>query len=113
MPKYSKNTETIKNKPQTRPPLTPEAQENEMIVLAMDLARQQLMDGTASSQVITHFLKLGSMKEREERQMVQKQIEHIDAKTKKINSEKNSEEMYERVVAAMKSYNGYGDEYED
>lgn len=113
MPRRINHLKTSDDSPKSRPPLTPEAQENEMIVLAMDLARQQLMDGTASSQVITHFLKLGSMKEREERQMIQKQIEHIDAKTKKINSEKNSEEMYERVVAAMKSYSGYGEDYED
>ena len=45
-----------------RPALTPEARENQMIALAVDLAEQQLRDGTASSQVITHYLKLGSTK---------------------------------------------------
>ena len=68
------------------------------------------MDGTASSQVITHYLKLGSTKEREERRMLQKNIELIEAKTEKINSEKKSSEMYDRVVEAMRSYSGL---YED
>lgn len=64
-----------------RPALTPEARENQMISLAVDLAEKQLMEGTASSQVITHYLKLGSTKERIEKEILEKQKELIDAKT--------------------------------
>ena len=73
-----------KEKSQTkkiRPALTPEAQENRMIALSMRLAEQQLLDGTASSQVITHFLKLGSSKEKEEREHRKKEMELLEAKT--------------------------------
>ena len=59
-------------KTERRPMLTPEAKENQMISLAMDCAERQMMEGTASSQVITHFLKLGSGKERLERENLKK-----------------------------------------
>ena len=62
-----------------RPALTPEARENQMISLAVDLAEKQLMEGTASSQVITHYLKLGSTKERIEKEILEKQKQLIDA----------------------------------
>ena len=52
-----------------RPALTPEARENQLISLAVDLAEKQLQEGTASSQVITHYLKLGSTKERIEKEV--------------------------------------------
>ena len=54
-----------------RPALTPEARENQLVSLAVDLAEQQLRDGTASSQVITHYLKLGSTKERLEKEKLE------------------------------------------
>ena len=60
-----------------RPALTPEARENQLISLAVDLAEKQLQEGTASSQVITHYLKLGSTKERIEREILEKQKELI------------------------------------
>ena len=62
------------NSPRRRPPATtPEARENQMIALAVDLAERQLLEGTASSQVITHYLKLGSTKERIEKEILEKQ----------------------------------------
>ena len=60
--------ETRKKPKRIRPALTPEAREDQLIALATNLAEKQLMDGTASSQVITHYLKMGSTKERIERQ---------------------------------------------
>ena len=56
-----------------RPALTPEARENQLISLAVDLAEKQLQEGTASSQVITHYLKLGSTKEKIEKEILEKQ----------------------------------------
>ena len=52
-------TKSPKETRKIRPALSPEARENQLIDLAVNLAEQQLLDGTASSQVITHFLKLG------------------------------------------------------
>ena len=91
-----------------RPALTPEARENQMIALAVDLAEKQLMEGTASSQVITHYLKLGSTKERIEKEILAKQKELIEAKTQSLQSAKRIEELYENALKAMKTYSGQG-----
>ena len=88
------------------PALTPEARENQMISLAVDLAEQQLRDGTASSQVITHFLKLGSSKDRLEKEMMERQKELIEAKTETLNSARRIEELYKNALDAMRSYQG-------
>lgn len=93
----------------SRPALTPEARENQMISLAVELAEQQLRDGTASSQVITHYLKLGSMKERQEREKMEEEIKLLKAKTEAIESAKHIEELYADAIKAMQSYSGYGD----
>lgn len=96
-----------------RPALTPEARENQLISLAVDLAEQQLRDGTASSQVITHYLKLGSTKERIEKEILEKQKELISAKTESLKSAKRIEELYDEAIKAMRNYGGHGepDEY--
>ena len=75
-----------------RPALTPEARENQMIALAVDLAEKQLLEGTASSQVITHYLKLGTTKEKLEREILEKQKALIEAKTENLQSAKRIEE---------------------
>ena len=92
-----------------RPALTPEARENQLIYLATNLAEQQLRDGTASSQVITHYLKLGSSKEK-----IEKQKELISAKTESLQSSKRIEELYANAIKAMQKYSGHGgDDYEE
>ncbi len=92
-----------------RPALTPESRENQLISLATDLAEKQLLEGTATSQVITHYLKLGSTKERIEKEILEKQKELIEAKTEAIKSEKRIEEMYAEAIAAMREYGGGDD----
>ncbi len=92
----------------TRPPRTPEAQENRMISMAMDLAEKQLREGTASSQVITHYLKLGSTKERLEKEILEQQKELMKAKTEMIQSNKRVEELYTNALNAMRMYSGNG-----
>lgn len=94
------------NKSSIRPALTPEARENQLIYLATDLAEQQLRDGTASSQVITHYLKLGSTKERIEKEILIKQKDLISAKTEALQSAKRIEELYANAISAMKKYSG-------
>lgn len=93
-----------------RPALTPEARENQMIAYAVDLAEKQLIEGTASSQVITHFLKLGSTKEKLEKDILEKQKELIEAKTQNLKSMERIEELYTKAMDAMKRYSGDRDE---
>lgn len=96
-----------------RPAITPKARENQMISLAMDCAEQQLLDGTASSQVITHFLKLGTERERLEREKLEKENELLRAKTEAIESGEEMKGLYEDAIRAMRDYAGQGepDEY--
>lgn len=92
-----------------RPPaLTPEARENQLISLAVDLAEQQLIEGSATSQVITHYLKLGSTKEKIEKEILQEQKELLKAKTDAMKSAKKVEELYQNALDAMRSYAGGG-----
>ena len=102
----TKATASAEPKRRHRPAKTPEARENQMIALAVDLAEQQLLDGTASSQVITHYLKLGSTKERIEKELLEKQKELIEAKTEGLKTAKRVEELYSEALAAMRAYRG-------
>lgn len=95
------------------PAKTPEARENQLINLAVDLAEKQLLEGTASSQVITHYLKLGSAKEKIEKDILEKQKELITAKTEAIKSAKRIEELYQNALDAMRSYGGREREEDD
>lgn len=105
----TKATKTESNQSMMRPAFTPEARENQLISLAVDLAEKQLREGTASSQVITHYLKLGSTKERIEKEILEKQKELISAKTEMLHSAKRVEELYADAINAMKRYSGHGD----
>lgn len=89
-----------------RPGMSIEERENQMIALAVDLAEKQLMEGTASSQVITHYLKLGSTKERIEKEILKEQKKMIVAKTEALQSAKRIEELYSNALDAMRSYRG-------
>lgn len=93
-----------------RPALTPDARENQMIALAVDLAEKQLIEGTASSQVITHFLKLATSRERLEKEKLEKENELLRAKTEAIESAKRVEELYSDALRAMRSYRGETDD---
>lgn len=95
-----------------RPALTPEAREGQLISLAVDLAEKQLREGTASSQVITHYLKLGSTKEKLEKEILEKQKDLMDAKTQNLKSTDKLEKMYEDALNAFRGYSGQGDDDE-
>ena len=92
-----------------RPALTPEARENQLVSLAVDLAEQQLRDGTASSQVITHYLKLGSSREKLEREKLEEENKLLRDKTENLQSMKRVEELYAEALKAMRNYNGQGE----
>lgn len=93
----------------SRPAIDPDAREKQLISLAVDLAEQQLRDGTASSQVITHYLKQGSMRERLERERLKEENKLLIAKTEQLKSEKRSEELLEEALKAFRNYAGQGD----
>ena len=93
-------------KEKMRKALTPEARENQLISLAVDLAEKQLLEGTASSQVITHYLKLGSTKERLEKEKLETENKLLQAKIENLQSAQRSEEFYAEVMEAFKSYSG-------
>ena len=95
--------------------LTQEGKENHLISLAMDAAEKQLIEGTASSQVITHFLKLGTTKAELEKEKLKKETELLNAKTKAAESAEEVKVLYENALKAMRNYSGYGDpdEYRD
>lgn len=90
--------------------MTPEERENQLIALAIDAAEQQIRSGKASSQIICHYLKLASSKERLEKELLEKQVELAAAKTEMIQSAKRTEELYINALNAMKSYSGATEE---
>lgn len=92
-----------------RPATTPEARENQLVSLAVDLAEKQLREGTASSQVITHYLKLGSTREKLERERLMEENKLLKARTKAIESAEEIKVLYEKALKAMQNYSGNGD----
>lgn len=105
-----KKTTIVSSKPakRGRPALTPEAREGQLVALAVDLAEEQLRNGTASSQVITHYLKLGSTRAELEREKLRKENELLKAKTEAIQAARDIKDMYENAISAMKLYSGAG-----
>lgn len=89
-----------------RPATTPEARENQLIAQAMDHVEKQIEDGTVSSQVLTHFLKLGSSRERLEQERLAQENDMLAAKTEIMKSAKRVEELYSEALNAMRSYSG-------
>lgn len=103
-----------KSSSRKRPPAkSPEARENQLISLAIDRAEQQLIDGTASATVITHYLKLATQREKLEQERIATQIRLDRAKEENLQSEKNQEELYTKAIQAMRRYQGEEIEDED
>lgn len=98
-----------------RPPATtPEGRELQLVSLAVDLAEKQLLEGTASSQVISHFLKLATVRERRELEILEHQKTLLQAKTEALRDSKKVEELYRNALNAMRSYGGHGrEEYDE
>lgn len=101
------------NLKEMRPALTPEARENQLISLAVDLVEKRLREGTATSQETTHFLKLASKKSKLEEEKIALELEMIRAKTNAINSSENSEKLYSDAIKAFQKYSGNGTGEED
>lgn len=89
-----------------RPATTDEGREGQLVSIAVDLAERQMLDGTASSQVITHFLKMGSTRERLEQERLKNENLLLQVKVESFKSAKKVEELYEEALHAMRSYAG-------
>lgn len=104
--------------PQSLPPsLTLEGRENKMIALAMDLVERRMLEGTASSQEVTHFLKLGSSKAVLERDRLREENKLLRAKTEALQAQRSNEELLTKALSALRGYRGEDEgeeeEYED
>lgn len=108
MAKVTKTKPSDSPRKKMRPALSPEARENQLIALAVDLVEQRLIDGTASSQETTHFLKLGSTKNQLEMAKLKKENELLQAKTENLQAQKDTGKAYLEALEAMKTYSGHG-----
>ena len=99
---------TSNNGHRSSPARTPEEREDELAAAAYDLAEEQIQAGTASSQVITHFLKAGSRRERMEQMRMEHEIELMQVKKEQLEGQKRVEELYVSALEAMRSYSGLG-----
>lgn len=100
------------NIPKLRPALSEEARIQQLTSLAYDLVEQRLLDGTASSQETTYFLKASSDKSKLELKILEKEEKLIAAKTDHLQSQKRTEELLEKAMKAFASYSGQGDDDE-
>lgn len=107
-----KTTKKVAREPefQAMPALTPAGREARMVARAMDLAEQQLMNGTASSQVITHFLKLGTETAKLERERLENENLLLKAKADQIRSSAENKELYANAIKAMSRYRPESDD---
>lgn len=96
-----------------RPATSEDGREKQLVSLAIDLAAKQLIEGTASSQVITHYLKLGSSREKLEQDRLRRENELLTAKVEQMASAKRVEELYSDALAAMRAYSGQDVEPQD
>lgn len=113
MAKVKTSSQTNVNNKPIRPALTPEARENQLISLAVDLVEQRLRDGTASAQETTHFLKLASRKAKLEAERAELENELIKAKTQSIRDQADIKSLYKDAIDAMRRYSGHGSGNDD
>jgi hypothetical protein len=88
------------------PATTPEARERQLAALAYDEAERLILSGEASSQVLTHFLKVGSAREQKEQRRLELEAELLQKKAEAMDSAKRVEELYDEAIKAMRSYGG-------
>lgn len=116
MPRKAKAPKTEAQVDETRhirPATNPEDRENQMIALATEAAEKQLIEGTASSQIIVHYLRLGTQKAKAEVEKLKHEVELLKAKTDAIESDQHRDELYQRAIDALSSYGGAGDDEEE
>lgn len=106
----AKRVNPDKPQPKRRPRATTlEARQNQLVALAVDVAEEQMRNGEASSQVITHFLKLGTVREQKEMAKIELETRLLEAKIDSIESAQRIESLYEEAIAAMRAYGGHSE----
>lgn len=108
-----RETKAIEVETSAAPALSVESRENQLIALAVDEAERQLREHTASSQVITHFLKLGTTMAQLEREKLEKENKLLAAKTEAIESAKDVKVLYEKAMSALSDYQGKSNDEDD
>ena len=101
-----RQTGSTNNKRRRPPATTPEDRENQLIAAAVDLAEEQLLEGTASAQVISYYLKLGSSREKLEQERLANENQLLKARVEQLESMKNVERLYAEAIEAMQRYRG-------
>ena len=101
-----KSKKEDEKRPKFRPASSPENRENQLASLAYDLAEERLRNGTASAQEIVYFLRIGSIREKKELEMMGKKNELMNAKTEALQSAKKVEELYSNAIKAFAAYRG-------
>lgn len=101
-----------------RPAITDEGRESQLISLAYDLAERQIRDGSAPAQVVSHFLKAGSTRDRLERTKIERENHLLSVKAEQLESNARNEGLFEEAIRAMRTYSGHpdpdeGEYYED
>lgn len=100
-------------KPRRPPAKTPEARERQLIAAAVDLAEKQILAGTASAQVITHYLKLGTSRETLEQEKLRRENLLLEARSNAMASSERIEQLYGNAIKAMREYAGHDEPDED
>ena len=100
--------------PRSLPPtLTVEGRENQLIAAAYDLAEKRILEGTASSQELTYFLKMGSSKTKLENEKLKEEVTHLRAKTSALEAQISNEALLDKALRAFRSYRGEDEDEED
>ena len=108
-----RKSSSVERGPRQKKAKSIEARENQLGSLALDVAEQQLLDGTASPSVVVHFLKLVSTKEKLEKEILESQKELMEAKTENLKAAKVIEDLYANAISAMRVYSGHGGDSHD
>ena len=106
MAKYQKKNSNEEKQNRPKSPTTPDGKEKQMIAYAMDLAEEQLRNGKASSQLITHFLKLGTENAKLERLKLEQESRLLAAKVETLKNAEEKDVDYSKVIKALKHYQG-------
>lgn len=107
MSKGSENPPEPTQYKRQRPAATVEGRESQLIALAIDRVEERMLNGTATAQEYIHYLKLGSTKERLEKEKLELELELVKAKTEALQASKQSEAMYQEAIEAFKKYSGH------
>ena len=89
-----------------RKSLDEEVREKTIINKAINMAEEQIDNRTASSQVLVHFLKLGTVMARLELERLENENELLRAKKESIQSQSENKDLLSKVLAAMRLYTG-------